>query len=851
MDTRREFIKKAAMFSGGASLLGNLPESIQKAISIDPPAGTSFMDAEHIVLLMQENRSFDHTYGSLRGVRGFNDPRAISLPNKNPVWLQTNANGETYAPFRMDIKDTKATWMHSLPHTWTNQVDARNEGKFDKWLDAKRSDYPEYANLPLTMGFYSREDLPFYYALADAFTICDQHFCSSLTGTTPNRLYFWTGTIREEQHESSYANVWNENVDYGSQVQWKSFPERLEENGIPWKIYQNEISMPMGLSEDEDAWLANFGDSPLQWFRQYNVQFSEKYRDYSKKMLQDLPGQIAELERQLRESSGNKDTSELKAKRQQMISFLRILKEEEHTFSPENFEKLTSFERNLHEKAFSTNKNDPDYLSLTSLHYQDGNESRVVSVPKGDIFHQFRQDVNEGRLPTVSWLVAPERFSDHPSSAWYGAWYVSEVLDILTKNPEVWKKTIFILTYDENDGYFDHVPPFVAPDPRRPETGTTSSSLNTGVEYITLDQQLSKKVVPPQQIRESSIGLGYRVPLVIASPWSRGGWVNSQVFDHTSCLQFLEKFLQNKSGKKIEESNVSAWRRTICGDLTSVFRPYNGEKLDNPAFLQRDAVIEGIHRAQYKQIPQNIKSLSKQDIEAALKSPRAASWMVRQEKGIRPSCSLPYQLEVDGKIISDKKLFQIQFHTGKEQFGEKSAGSPFNVHAPGNYLKSELNGQHNPAYESGRTWSFAVVAGDTIQYSWPLANFESNNYHLRVYGPNGFFREFAGDSSEELPDIALQYEKNTSGKFTGNIRLQIANKNQKEFIVEIVDNAYGSSPISKTVKSATQFEIPISLEPSSNWYDVSVRIKGNQTFEKRYAGRVETGKAGISDLAMG
>jgi len=181
---------------------------------------------------MQENRSFDHSYGTLQGVRGFNDPRAIRLPNNNLVWLQTNEAGDTYLPFRLDIKQTKITWMGSLPHTWTDQVDARNNGKYDRWLDVKKPWEEAYAHMPLTMGYYTREDIPFYYALADAFTICDQHFCSSLTGTTPNRLHFWTGTIREEQNENSKANVWNGDADHYTMVSWKTFPERLEENGI-------------------------------------------------------------------------------------------------------------------------------------------------------------------------------------------------------------------------------------------------------------------------------------------------------------------------------------------------------------------------------------------------------------------------------------------------------------------------------------------------------------------------------------------------------------------------------------------------------------------------------------------
>src|SRR5690349_287045 len=123
METRREFIKKAALLSGAAGLWSIVPESIQKALAIEPEPGTTYLDAEHIVILMQENRSFDHTFGSLRGVRGFNDPRVLTLPDKKPVWLQSNAAGETYAPFRLNIKDTNATWMGSLPHSWSNQVD--------------------------------------------------------------------------------------------------------------------------------------------------------------------------------------------------------------------------------------------------------------------------------------------------------------------------------------------------------------------------------------------------------------------------------------------------------------------------------------------------------------------------------------------------------------------------------------------------------------------------------------------------------------------------------------------------------------------------------------------------------
>src|SRR5262245_26710459 len=197
MYTRREFVKTAVLLSGAAGIWNALPASIARALAIEPDPGTSYLDAEHVVILMQENRSFDHAFGTLQGVRGFNDPRALTLPDGNPVWVQTNKAGQSFVPFRLNIKDSNATWLGCLPHTWPDQVDARNGGKYDRWLDVKRSGNKKFADIPLTLGHYTRDDIPFYYALADAFTICDQHFCSSLTGTTANRCYLWTGTIRE------------------------------------------------------------------------------------------------------------------------------------------------------------------------------------------------------------------------------------------------------------------------------------------------------------------------------------------------------------------------------------------------------------------------------------------------------------------------------------------------------------------------------------------------------------------------------------------------------------------------------------------------------------------------------
>lgn len=844
MNNRREFLKKAALLSGGAGLTSLISPSIQKALAINPAPGSTYLDAEHVVFLMQENRSFDHCFGALQGVRGFNDPCAITLPNQHPVWLQTAADGETYAPFRLDLHNTKATWMGGLPHSWSDQVDARNDGKYDTWLIAKRYGSKEYKNFPMALGYYTREDLPFYYALADAFTVCDQHFCSSLTGTTPNRLYFWTGTIREYAH--SKARVWNDDTDYNDNARWTTFPERLEANGISWRIYQNELSVGAGFTPEEDAWLANFTDNPLEWFEQYHVKLSVGYINYLQKAPDVFAAEIKQLEHEQKTATGKKADAIKKQLNRKKQTLERVIAEQK-IYTKEKYEQLPDVEKNLHNKAFTTNRLDPFYHQLTSLKYNDGTAERELVIPKGDILHQFRTDVAEGKLPAVSWLVAPEKFSDHPSAPWYGAWYVSEVLDILTQNPEVWKKTIFILTYDENDGYFDHVPPFVAP--HKPRTGAVSKGIDTATEYVSKERQHSDA----EGVRESPIGLGYRVPMVIASPWSRGGWVNSQVFDHTSNLQFLEKFLQHKWGKPIQETNISNWRRAVCGDLTSVFRPYNGEKIDKPKPVEKEPFMESVHKARFKKAPEDWASLSAADIARIKQNPLAASRLPKQEKGIRSSCALPYELFVDGALSADKKTFDITFAAGNEIFGVQAAGSPFSVYAPGNYaVYDEQNSKKT--YEAVRTWDYAVQAGDQLNDQWPLNDFENGLYHLKVYGPNGFFREFTG--SEADPDISIvcKYEqmKNNPKVLTGNLVLSLKNRSSREaYTIDIEDKTYGRGVYSIFLdKEATATEV-IDLSGHFNWYDVTVKVRGNRLLAKRYAGRVETGKAGKTDPFMG
>lgn len=842
-DTRRAFLKKISLAAGGAAFWNTLPASIQKAFAINPDVNTSFEDAEHIVFLMQENRSFDHCFGTLQGVRGFNDPRFITLPGGNPVWLQNNKKGQVYPPYRLNIKDTKITWMGGLPHSWEDQTDARNHGKHNGWLDAKKPGNKAYKDMPLTMGYYTREDIPFYYALADAFTVCDQHFCSSLTGTTANRTYFWTGKLRAAA--GAQADVRNSDLYYNREANWKTFPELLEENNISWRIYQNEISVDSGLDDESDSWLSNFTDNNMEWFSQYNVRFYKAHYDFLRKRTGELPIEINELEQQLKTVSKNKAQKISKIitqKKEQLEKYQNELL----IWNPENFDKLSSFQKNLHLKAFTTNMDDPDYRSTENFSYDDNGEQRNILLPKGDVLHQFREDVTNGKLPVVSWLVAPQYFSDHPSAPWFGAWYISEVLDILTKNPEVWKKTIFILTYDENDGYFDHVPPFTAPKPNDEESGKVSEGINTADDYVLLAEELNRKGLDPKDAREGPVGLGYRVPMIIASPWSRGGWVNSQVFDHTSSLRFLETFLSKKTGREIRENNISDWRRLVCGNLTSAFRPYNNEKIELPTFIELDPFVKEIYNAKFKKEPSGFNALSPEEINEIRNNTFNNNFLPRQETGIRNSCALPYQLYVNGKLSADKKNCVVDFTAAQKFFGAAALGAAFNVYAPGKYRTG------NNKIEDVKLWSYSVKAGDNISAEFPLENFENNKYHLCIYGPNGFFREFIGDENDPGILIGFEYEikKGKNQNLVGNVLLSFTNNDGGAYTIFVEDKSYKNPTRIISLNQQQQVTEPFNLENSFNWYDLSIKIKGNDVFEKRFAGRVETGESSKTDPAM-
>lgn len=782
MTTRRNFLKQASLLSGAAALPNVLPEAIQRALAINPNPGTTFYDAEHVVFLMQENRSFDHMFGTLKGVRGFNDPNPHILPNRDKVWLQRDAKGNAYTPFHIDLNQTKVTWQGGLAHSWPDQIAARNNGKYDKWVPVKSV---------MSLAYYKRADLPFYYALADAFTVCDHHFCSSLTGTTPNRLFYWTGNVRPNPNDKSLRPVVSNSQAESHNnkfVDWPTFPELLEDNGIDWRVYQNEI-WTAKLPSETDDWLGNYGDNALEYVKRHQVKLSAYFR-----------------------KNGDQTVSP-------NLSAEQVLKK---------YNALSQREKNLIDKAFTTNINAADYLDLKPHTFPNKSDGTVdlVNLPKGDIFYQFRKDVNEGKLPTVSWLVAPQRFSDHTSSPLYGTWYVSEALSILTQNPEIWKKTIFIVNYDENDGYYDHIPPFVAPKLNTAAHGKVSEGIDTASDY--------------ESDEGSPIGLGYRVPMIVASPWSKGGYVNSQIFDHTSTLMFLEKFLHRKTGKQLKSEQISTWRRAVCGDMTSVFRPYHGEKLHSPNPLLRDKVINHIQQVknnpkQEKPHPLNDADIAKINRYHAFDSSSSAL-MAEQERGTKPACALPYHLMVDARLNVAKTSVVLNFATD-----ERSVGAPFNVSALNTY-----------SGEQGRNWYVAVKANHSLEDNWEINAFAQGKYDLSVHGPNGFYRRFSGSKADPNLLVNCKFEQQgVSKKNSGNLQLLLENKENRLLEIIVADDVYNvNHKIIKLAAGAKKI-ITLNLKKHHHWYNFLIRVNGFELYKKHYAGHVETGKESVTDPYMG
>src|SRR6204780_4947174 len=258
--TRRRLLSGASRVAAAAAASGRFPPNLQRLLALDPPRSGSLKDIKHVVLLMQENRSFDHYFGTLAGVRGFADPSALTLANGKSVFYQPDVvNPSGYVlPFHLDTRKSSAQKIPSTSHAWAVQHEAWNNGRMDQWLPAHRkADGPHG---PYCMGYYNREDIPFQFALAEAFTICDTYHCSVMGPTWRNRMYWMTGTIDPEGLQGGPIL---KNTAPQPGYTWTTYAERLEQAGISWKVYQQKDNYGCNMLETFKIFREAAKGSPL------------------------------------------------------------------------------------------------------------------------------------------------------------------------------------------------------------------------------------------------------------------------------------------------------------------------------------------------------------------------------------------------------------------------------------------------------------------------------------------------------------------------------------------------------------------------------------------------------------
>jgi phospholipase C len=459
--TTNRTLSRRSLLAGGVGLATAAMLDSACGSSSSQAAGHDLGAVEHVVFLMQENRSFDHYFGTLRGVRGFDDRPSSGPGNFAQKWPGSTTGASTLLPFNLSSAAAQlCSGNSSVPtHDWAPQHSSRANGSNDDFVSVHaESRYDGALQAPMVMGYFTRQQLEFYYSLADNYTVCDNYFCSALGPTMPNRLYFMSASLDPSGEHGGPVLETPDLAEAGKAVgsaSWTTMPEVLQDKGVSWKIYQ-----PPGTSVGSGI-KASLAIG-------FNV----------------------------------------------MLYFSQMLAKPNST---------------LYKNAF------------------------LPSWPD-----EFAADVKSSTLPAVSWILPPIAYSEHPNgSPLSGQWFTSQVIQMLQSNPEVWSKTVLFINYDENGGFFDHVVP------PGPPAGTKGEFIGAPGIAETGDP----------------IGLGFRVPMMVVSPFSAGGWVDSTRYDHTSALRFLE----TRFG--VEVPNLTAWRRNTVGDLTAAvgFSSVDGKRPTLPA----------------------------------------------------------------------------------------------------------------------------------------------------------------------------------------------------------------------------------------------------------------------------
>jgi phospholipase C len=692
-------------------------------------------DIKHVVVVMQENRSFDHYFGSMRGVRGFGDRSTITLPGGNSVFQQPDApkiGAATQYPWRLSGTDE---WQGAVPpsaelgaanyggtdHSWLTQHGAWYGGLMNGWIQAKAS--------PTTMGFLTRDDLPFHYALADAYTVGDDYHCSVISATGPNRIYLMSGTINADQSHPGYDGAApHVAYDGGGNLQrnfltWQSYVETLQNAGVSWRTYH--------CADD-------YGDNAPPYF----------------------------------------------------ATFAKL--------DPTQTDPATG-------KPGVPDPSNPLYSrGVANVSTDTGVETQNAD----NIAAALKADVLAGQLPQVAYVVDNQFFSEHPVTApSNGAYFMRAVLEALNADPDVFNSTLVIVNYDENDGQFDHVPPPV-PAPGEKDEFVSGTDLS---EY---------GLTAP-----APVGLGFRVPLILVSPWTRGGWVTSETADHTSVIQFLEKWTA-ALGRPAVSPNISAWRRKVCGDLTEAF------DFASPVYGLPDLPDTGplIGKTKYVPLP---------DTDA----------MPPQEPGAKPARPLPVQPNANltgfttaaGAVSAQLAFSNSGPHVRKashfavyNNLADVPALADYPAGFPGQYTVGPSPHSHT---ETGAA-PVGAAAGDT-------------KYDITVTGPNRFLRRFTGDTAAAGAHLSVRAEYIEMGFADGpRLRLTLTNGSHAEVTFTVTANAYSQAgPRTYTVRSPRSAVYNADpLHGSGGWYDLTVTASTDASWSQRFVGHLENGAPSITGV---
>lgn len=636
-------------------------------------------DIKHVVVFVQENRSFDHYFGALPGVRGFNDKQALTFPNGTDVFSQPS--GSSFVkPKRVT---TVAGTTTGLDHSYSGGLKAWSNGTYNNWIGAKGA---------ATMQYVTGEEIPWQWSLASAYTICDAWHCSVIGPTTPNRLYHWTGT--------SNGTTGNGGESNGNRT-WQTYPEALQDAGVSWRIYVDN-------SNNGSSWVGDYTDNPIRGFSTFTTSGSTAT------------------------DTANKANAEKNAPGTGLIW-----------------------------RAGSS----PYKPSGAPNNDSDANLNAVLK----DFIDACKPDA-QYPLPQVSWIVAPYSWSEHPSAnPEHGAHFSNRVIETLQSNPELWKNTLLIMTFDENDGYFDHVlPPYAEP-------GT-----------------------PGEYSGATPLGYGPRVPAILVSPWTRGGWVSGETFDHTSIIQFLETWTA-AIGTPARSTTITDWRRSISGDLTSSM-DFANPVFDTPSLPDTEALVQ----------------IARAGGTIGTQVPAADKWdggTLRRR---------PLSFHPHGAFVEDRESGTV---TAKLSLFGGPEGKAVSLQAFPDKYAAFANTPHT------------VSAAAPASYSWDAAEHDGH-YAFSVYGPDGFVRSHAGtvipagQNNAAVPgaDVELVAGKDPQVKIT----LRNDGLQPVRYLVAANDYLGGTRSIWVHPGTSQSIDWPT----SEGYYDVLLTAETGTGWRHRYAGRV-------------